>query len=142
LEKAKPFEISKKLLWEAYQLIKSNGGAAGIDGQTIKGFEERLKDNLYKLWNRMSSGSYYPQAVRRVEIPKKRGGLRPLGIPTVYPYCTSLISLYECSSLLLWSLYDSSTRLRRFSSSELLSEIQNGNPYFVLRAATYPRSIQ
>ena len=57
LEKAKPYEISKKLLWEAYQLIKSNGGSAGIDGQTIEGFEERLKDNLYKLWNRMSSGS-------------------------------------------------------------------------------------
>ena len=83
MEKAKPFEISKKLLWEAYQLIKRNGGAAGIDGQTIKGFEERLKDNLYRLWNRMSSGSYHPQAVRRVEISKKSGGLRPLGIPTV-----------------------------------------------------------
>ena len=83
MEKAKPYEISKKLLWEAYQLVKSNGGAAGIDGQTIEGFEERLKDNLYKLWNRMSSGSYHPQAVRRVEIPKKSGGMRPLGIPTV-----------------------------------------------------------
>ena len=83
MEKAKPYEIPKKLLWEAYQLIKSNGGSAGIDGQTIEGFEERLKDNLYKLWNRMSSGSYHPQAVRRVEIPKKSGGMRPLGIPTV-----------------------------------------------------------
>ena len=83
MEKAKPYEIPKKLLWEAYQLIKSNGGSAGIDGQTIEGFEERLKDNLYKLWNRMSSGSYHPQAVRRVEIPKKSGGKRPLGIPTV-----------------------------------------------------------
>ena len=83
MEKAKPYEIPKKLLWEAYQLVKSKGGAAGIDGQTIEGFEERLKDNLYKLWNRMSSGSYHPQAVRRVEIPKKSGGMRPLGIPTV-----------------------------------------------------------
>jgi RNA-directed DNA polymerase len=83
LEKAKPYEIPKKLLWEAYQLIKSNGGSAGIDGQTIEGFEERLKDNLYKLWNRMSSGSYHPSAVRRVEIPKRSGGMRPLGIPTV-----------------------------------------------------------
>ena len=79
MEKAKPFEIPKKLLWEAYQLVKSNGGAAGIDGQTIEGFEERLKDNLYKLWNRMSSGSYHPQAVRRVEIPKKSGGNAPAG---------------------------------------------------------------
>jgi retron-type reverse transcriptase len=93
LEKAKPFEIPKKLVWVAFQLIKSNGGAAGIDGQTVEGFEESLKDNLYKLWNRMSSGSYFPSAVRRVEIPKKSGGKRPLGIPTVYPYCTSVITL-------------------------------------------------
>ena len=83
LEKAKPYEIAKRLILEAYQLIKANAGAAGIDGQTVQGFEERLKDNLYKLWNRMSSGSYLPKAVRRVEIPKKSGGMRPLGIPTV-----------------------------------------------------------
>lgn len=83
MEKAKSCEIPKRLILEAYQLIKSNGGSAGIDGQTIEGFEERLKDNLYKLWNRMSSGSYHPTAVRRVEIPKKSGGKRPLGIPTV-----------------------------------------------------------
>jgi RNA-directed DNA polymerase len=83
LEKAKSYEIPKRLILEAYRLIKANGGAAGIDGQTIEGFEERLKDNLYKLWNRMSSGSYHPKAVRRVEIPKKSGGMRPLGIPTV-----------------------------------------------------------
>jgi len=89
LEKAKPFEISKKLVWVAYQLVKSNGGASGIDGQTIESFEGSLKNNLYKLWNRMSSGSYFPSAVRRVEIPKKNGGKRPLGIPTVYSFCTS-----------------------------------------------------
>jgi RNA-directed DNA polymerase len=83
LEKAKSYEIAKPLMLEAYQLIKANGGAAGIDGQTVEGFEECLKDNLYKLWNRMSSGSYHPKAVRRVEIPKKSGGKRPLGIPTV-----------------------------------------------------------
>jgi RNA-directed DNA polymerase len=83
LEKAKSYQISKRLIVEAYELIKANGGAAGIDGQTIQGFEESLKDNLYKLWNRMSSGSYFPVAVRRVEIPKKSGGTRPLGIPTV-----------------------------------------------------------
>jgi RNA-directed DNA polymerase len=83
LEEAKPYEISKRLILEAYELVRANGGTAGIDGQTIEGFEERLKDNLYKLWNRMSSGSYHPPAVRRVEIPKKSGGTRPLGIPTV-----------------------------------------------------------
>lgn len=83
LEKAKSFEISKHLLWNAYKRVKQNGGAAGVDRQTIEDFERKLKSNLYKIWNRMSSGSYFPSAVRRVEIPKKSGGTRPLGIPTV-----------------------------------------------------------
>ena len=80
---AKPFEISKKVVWEAYKRVKANQGAAGVDGKSIQDFEVKLKDNLYKLWNRMSSGSYLPPAVRRVEIPKANGGKRPLGIPTV-----------------------------------------------------------
>ena len=80
---AKPFEIPKQVVWEAYKRIKQNQGAAGVDEVSIQDFERNLKDNLYKLWNRMSSGSYFPPAVRRVEIPKKDGGLRPLGIPTV-----------------------------------------------------------
>jgi RNA-directed DNA polymerase len=83
LDKAKSFSISKKLVWVAYQRVKANKGAAGVDEQSIQGFEVNLKDNLYKLWNRMSSGSYYPPPVRRVEIPKSDGGKRPLGIPTV-----------------------------------------------------------
>jgi group II intron reverse transcriptase/maturase len=83
LDKAKPFNISKHLVWDAYRKVKANRGAAGVDGQTIDQFEEGLKDNLYKLWNRMSSGSYFPLPVRRVEIPKRNGGKRPLGIPTV-----------------------------------------------------------
>jgi len=83
LDKAKPFSISKQLVWEAYQRVKANGGAAGVDEQSIEEFEVNLKDNLYKLWNRLSSGSYFPPAVRRVEIPKSGGGKRPLGIPTV-----------------------------------------------------------
>jgi len=70
-------------VWEAYKRVKANQGAAGVDGQTIEQFEEDLSNNLYKLWNRMASGSYMPQAVRRVEIPKPDGGMRPLGIPTV-----------------------------------------------------------
>jgi len=82
LDKAKPFSISKQLVWEAYQRVKANGGAAGVDEQSIEEFEVNLKDNLYKLWNRLSSGSYFPPAVRRVEIPKSGGGKRPLGIPT------------------------------------------------------------
>lgn len=79
----KSFEITKKLVVEAYKRVKANGGAAGVDGQTITMFEENLKDNLYKLWNRMSSGSYFPPAVRYVEIPKSDGKVRVLGIPTV-----------------------------------------------------------
>ena len=80
---AKPFSISKVEVWEAYRRVKSNRGAAGIDAQTIAGFEEDLKNNLYKVWNRMASGSYFPPPVRTVKIPKANGGERSLGIPTV-----------------------------------------------------------
>ncbi len=83
LKQAKPFCITKRQVWEAYKRVKANKGSAGVDGQTIEAFEEDLKGNLYKLWNRMSSGSYFPPAVLRVEIPKVGGGMRPLGIPTV-----------------------------------------------------------
>lgn len=79
----KPFEISKKMVWEAYKSVRAKGGAAGIDEQSITEFEDDLKNNLYKLWNRMSSGTYFPPAVKRVEIPKADGSTRPLGIPTV-----------------------------------------------------------
>jgi retron-type reverse transcriptase len=79
----KPFNIGKKQVYEAYQAVKSNGGAPGVDGQTIEQFEADLKSNLYKLWNRMSSGSYFPPPVRAVSIPKKSGGQRTLGVPTV-----------------------------------------------------------
>jgi len=79
----KPFMIDKRLVYEAYKAVKSNGGAAGVDGQTIEQFEADLKGNLYKIWNRMSSGSYFPPPVRAVPIPKKTGGQRILGVPTV-----------------------------------------------------------
>ena len=81
--KAKPFDIPKREVWEAFKHVKANQGAAGVDGQSLQAFEVRLADNLYKLWNRLSSGSYMPPPVRRVEIPKASGGTRPLGIPTV-----------------------------------------------------------
>jgi len=81
--KAKAFEISKEVVWEAYQRVKANRGAAGVDGESIKAFEKDLKDNLYKIWNRMSSGTYFPPPVKLVEIPKGDGRMRPLGIPTV-----------------------------------------------------------
>jgi RNA-directed DNA polymerase len=83
LKVAKPFEISKKLVWQAYQEVKSNGGAAGVDEQSIEAFEQNLKNNLYQLWNRLSSGSYFPPAVKAVSIRKKSGGIRTLGVPTV-----------------------------------------------------------
>jgi RNA-directed DNA polymerase len=83
MSEAKPFSISKWEVWEAYQKVKANQGAAGVDGQSIAEFETREKDNLYRIWNRMSSGSYFPPPVRTVNIPKANGGERTLGIPTV-----------------------------------------------------------
>ena len=81
---AKPFDISKQVVWQAYEKVKANQGAAGVDGETIEEFERDLKGNLYKLWNRMSSGTYFPPPVRAVEIPKAGGkGVRVLGVPTV-----------------------------------------------------------
>ncbi|MCA1682099.1 MAG: group II intron reverse transcriptase/maturase [Actinobacteria bacterium] len=81
--KEKPFAISKWVVLDAYERVKANQGAAGVDGESIAEFEEDLKGNLYKLWNRLSSGSYFPPPVRAVEIPKKAGGVRVLGVPTV-----------------------------------------------------------
>jgi len=83
VEKAKPFEISKHVVWEAYKRVKANKGAAGVDEESMTLFEQKLQDNLYKIWNRMSSGSYFPPPVKAVEIPKKNGGVRILGVPTV-----------------------------------------------------------
>lgn len=81
---AKPYAIPKQTVWEAYKKVKANRGAAGVDGQSLADFEKDLKGNLYKLWNRMSSGSYFPPPVKLVEIPKgNTGKTRPLGIPTV-----------------------------------------------------------
>ena len=79
----KSYKISKHIVWEAYKKVKANKGAAGVDNINIEKFEENIKDNLYKLWNRLSSGSYFPPPVRAVEIPKKNGGTRLLGVPTV-----------------------------------------------------------
>lgn len=81
--KTRPYEIPKQTVWEAYLMVKRNKGSAGIDGKSLEEFDLKYKDNLYKLWNRMSSGSYFPKPVKLVKIPKKNGGFRPLGIPTV-----------------------------------------------------------
>lgn len=83
MTETKPFNIPKALVWEAWQRVKANKGSAGIDGQTIEMFESDLSRNLYRIWNRMSSGSYFPPAVKAVPIPKKNGGERVLGVPTV-----------------------------------------------------------
>jgi len=85
VDKAKPFDIPKREVWEAFKKVRANQGAAGVDGQSVADFEADLTNNLYKLWNRMSSGSYMPAPVRRVDIPKgdSKTETRPLGLPTV-----------------------------------------------------------
>lgn len=83
MENSKPYEISKQIIMAAYKKVKANKGSAGVDGIDFEKYEENLKGNLYKLWNRMSSGSYFPKPVKAVEIPKKDGGTRRLGIPTI-----------------------------------------------------------
>ena len=80
----KPFDISKQEVWEAYRQVKANKGAPGVDECSIADFEQDLRGNLYKIWNRMSSGSYFPPPVKAVAIPKPHGGgTRMLGVPTV-----------------------------------------------------------
>src|SRR3982750_2577194 len=80
---AKPYDIPKQLVWEAYQRVKANRGAAGVDGVSLARFDQNLKGNLYKVWNRMSSGSYHPPPVRLLAIPKKNGGARPPAITPI-----------------------------------------------------------
>jgi RNA-directed DNA polymerase len=79
VDRAKPFDIPKREVWEAYKRVRANQGTAGVDGESIADFEADLSNNLYRLWNRLSSGSYHPSPVRRVDIPKGdgRGGTRP-----------------------------------------------------------------
>lgn len=83
MKATKSFKIAKEVIWQAYQQVKKKKGAAGIDGESIAGFEANLKNNLYKIWNRLASGSYFPPPVKGVQIPKKSGGIRLLGVPNV-----------------------------------------------------------
>ena len=92
MDKTKPYEISKDIVLEAFQRIKENKGAAGIDDESIEAFESDLNNNLYKIWNRMSSGSYFPSPVRAIEIPKKSGGTRILGVPTVLDRVAQMVA--------------------------------------------------
>jgi group II intron reverse transcriptase/maturase len=84
MQESKPYNIPKTVVVEAYKRVKANKGSAGIDGMDFEKFEKNLKNNLYKIWNRMSSGSYFPSPVLAVEIPKKAGGTRRLGIPIIH----------------------------------------------------------
>ena len=83
MDKGRSYHISKETVYAAYKHVKANKGAAGVDGITIQKFEEKLEDNLYKIWNRMTSGSYFPPPVKAVEIPKADGKVRKLGVPTL-----------------------------------------------------------
>ncbi len=82
-EKTRVIPISKRLVWEAYKKVKKNKGGSGVDGVSFEQFDTNLEDNLYKLWNRLSSGSCFPPAVKQVKIPKGDGQYRTLGIPTI-----------------------------------------------------------
>jgi RNA-directed DNA polymerase len=92
MDKTKSYEISKDIVLEAFKRVKENKGAAGIDDESIAAFESKLNNNLYKIWNRMSSGSYFPSAVKAIEIPKKSGGTRVLGVPTVYDRIAQMVA--------------------------------------------------
>ncbi len=92
ITEAKSFAISRHTVMEAWRRVKSNRGKAGVDGQSIKVFEEKLEDNLYKIWNRMSSGSYFSPPVLHCEIPKEEGKVRTLGIPTVADRVAQMVS--------------------------------------------------
>lgn len=100
MTQGKSYEISKQVVWEAYKRVKANRGAAGVDQETLEDFDKDLKDNLYKIWNRMSSGSYFPPPVRLVEIPKGQGRTRPLGIPTVSDRIAQMVAKLYLEPLL------------------------------------------
>ena len=82
MDKMKPFDISKQAVWRAYLKVKANDGAAGVDEVSLAQFEQDRNNNLYKLWNRLASGSYFPPPVKQVDIPKHDGSIRVLGVPT------------------------------------------------------------
>tara|TARA_R110002096_G_scaffold415253_1_gene617097 strand:- start:602 stop:1177 length:576 start_codon:yes stop_codon:yes gene_type:complete len=113
----KPFVIPKRLVWDAYQRVKANRGAAGVDGQSISDFDRDLSRNLYQIWNRMSSGSYFPPAVKAVPIPKKSGGERILGVPTVGDRIAQTIVTMTLEPILEPVFHDDSYGCRRGKSA-------------------------
>lgn len=117
MQGAKSFEVSKQLVWEAYVKVKANGGAAGVDRVSILDFEKNLKDNLYKIWNRLSSGSYMPPPVKLVEIPKGGGKTRPLGIPTVGDRVAQMVVVLQAEPLIEPYFHQDSYGYRRGKSA-------------------------
>ncbi len=117
MTETKPFNIPKVLVWEAYQRVKANRGAAGIDEQTIGDFDRDLGKNLYRIWNRMSSGSYFPPAVKAVPIPKKSGGERILGVPTVSDRIAQTVVTLVLEPILEPIFHDDSYGYRRGKSA-------------------------
>jgi RNA-directed DNA polymerase len=131
LDRAKPFDIPKREVWEAYKRVRANKGTAGVDGQSIADFEADLSNNLYKLWNRMSSGSYYPPPVRRVDIPKGDGRTRPLGIPTVADRVAQTVVKRFLEPLVDTNLQGPGRRVRLpglHVRTDVLSENRSGAP--------------
>lgn len=114
---SKPFYISKHAVLEAWKRVKANQGAAGVDEESIKDFERKLKDNLYRLWNRMSSGSYLPPPVRTVSIPKAGGGERKLGIPTVSDRVAQMVVKMQLEPVLEPLFHENSYGYRPFRSA-------------------------
>lgn len=100
MQETKPFQIDKRIIYEAFKKVRSNGGSPGIDGLDMAAYEQNLGSNLYRLWNRMSSGSYMPRAVKLVEIPKSNGGTRPLGIPTIEDRIAQMAVVSEIEPLI------------------------------------------
>ncbi|MEZ5479983.1 MAG: group II intron reverse transcriptase/maturase [Thiolinea sp.] len=117
MDKTKPLPITKRQVWEAYKRVRANKGAAGYDGQSLSDFEGDLSNNLYKLWNRLASGSYHPQPVKRVEIPKDNGAVRPLGIPTVADRIAQMVVKSELEPTLEACFHPDSYGYRPYKSA-------------------------
>ena len=97
--KSRPYPITKEQVWEAFKLVRSKGGSAGVDGITIEMVKANAEKHLYPVWNRLSSGSYFPSAVKRVEIPKADGKVRALGIPTVKDRVSQMVITRELETI-------------------------------------------
>ena len=117
--KTKPFDITKRQVYEAYKCVKANKGGSGIDGQTLYAFETDLENNLYQLWNHLASGSYFPSAVKRVDIPKGSGGTRPLGIPTVRDRIAQMVVKHSIELSLESKFHPDSFGYRPYKSAHM-----------------------